>query len=489
MRRVAGLGERMRTTGLALAFAGDSSRDGGTRFGPVLFSLFFVLCLGVNWPGRLNEDSLQQFLRFLDPAASSDLHSPVVTWLWTLPGPHFGQPAGALIVQSALLSFYAAFLPRRLPRRPAEIALFGVDSAFKLSLVILAGFIIKDVLLCGLLLGGLAALSHAPVACRPNTWRAVGMTFLVLSLFVRPTNFIMIVVALALITPLVTGLWRARFATFAALLVLLSLTVPISGFINRQVLGARPGYPEIQLMMFDSAGISARTGRDLFAALPGWPTGLADPRRCYTATEAGFMTPWSPCQGFAAAGVALYPKGRRAVIGWWLGNIVSHPIAYVGHRVAFTRYLIDPVALIRDHAVYRRIVGVTPPYLYAINRTAATPTSFARWHERPGARMFARFSGTLLAGRWSAAAALLASLGVIGWSWRRRWLGRPVAAAATVAAAVALGNFVMHAIVGIASQDRYMLPTVLCSGFALLAAARFALQETRGRSPEPPVAC
>lgn len=480
MSRVAELRQRIEATfGLSLMTVGHDCHANRMRFSPIALSLFFMLCLGTNWPGRLNEDSLQQFVGFLDTAAFSDLHSPVVTWLWNLPHTLVGQPGGALIVQSALFSVYAALIPRSRPRGPAEIVLFGLDSLFKFSLVILAGFIIKDVLLCGVSLAGLAVLTYAPGTRRPALWRGLGMGFLLLSLFVRPTNFIIVIVALAWMLPLLAGSWRARFTALAALTFLFSLTVPLSGFINRQLIGAKPGHAEIQLMMFDSAGMSARTGRDLFADLPGWPAGLADPRRCYTATEAGFMTPWSSCRGFAAAGLALYPTGRRAMISWWLGNIVSHPIAYLEHRLAFTGYLLDPIALLRDHTVYARIANATRPYLYAVNRPGRTPAPFATWQEYTGARIFSRFSGTLLGWRWSAAMALLASVGVIGWSWRQRWRGRNISTIATFAAALAVGNFVMHAIVGIASQDRYLLPTVLCSSFAVFTALRFTLHERR----------
>jgi hypothetical protein len=53
----------------------------------------------------------------------------------------------------------------------------------------------------------------------------------------------------------------------------------------------------------------------------------------------------------------------------------------------------------------------------------------------------------------------------------------------TVAAALAVGNFVMHAAIGIGSQERYLYPTVFCGLFATLTTVRHVLaQRESGRS-------
>jgi hypothetical protein len=469
------------------------------RFSSPAFAIFFLLCVAVNWPGRLNEDSLEQFIGFQNPTLLGDMHSPLVTYLWSLAAPFVKQPASALIVQAALLSFYAAMLPSPLPRRGAALAAAAAEAAIKLSLVVLAGFVIKDVLLVGLLLAALACLQRAGAPPRSAAWFAAAALLFLLSLVVRPTNFFMMAVAALVIVPLVVRTWRGRGLALAAALALLASSLPVYAVFNAYVVKARKEHAEIQLFLFDGAGISARTGRDLVAELPGWPAGLPDPRRCYTPSEAAIVASWSRCRGSADAGLAVYARGRRHMIAWWLRNIARHPLAYASHRLDYSRNLLDPVGAARGHPVYAAAgADRAGRYLYALNAPsqaprldAATrgrlpPGQFLLWQDGLAARSFARLTNLILGFRGTPALALLASALLLGWTWLLHLRGRPPPPLTVpVAASLAAGNFLMHALAGVASQERYLHPTAFCAAFALLVALCH-VRASSSRGDDPP---
>lgn len=466
------------------------------RFSLAAFAIFLALCLAVNWPGRLNEDSLEQFIGFQNPGLLGDLHSPLVAWLWSLPAFLVGQPAAALIVQSALIAFYAAMLPSPLPRRGAALVHAAADAVVKLSLAILAGFVIKDVLLVGLLLAALACLQRSGSSPNPGRWLSAATLLFALSLAVRPTNFVMIAVMAVAVLPLVFRTWRGRAKALGIAFAALVMTLPLSALFNAYAVDARKDHAELQLILFDLSGISARTGRDLVRDLPGWPAGLPDPRLCYRPSEAAIIAPWSPCKGYAAASRAVYGTGRKRVLVFWMGSIVRNPIAYLSHRLDYTGNLLDPVGAARDHLVYSAVAkDPTQRYLYALNQPSAErrleaktrgkipPRQFLAWHETVAARGLAGFTGLTIGCRAAPAVSLLIALLLLGWTWVRHLRAKPrPPLTVPAAAALAVGNFLMHALVGVASQERYLYPTIYCAAFALLVAFRHAL---RGQDDEP----
>lgn len=458
------------------------------RFSWLVFALFLILCVAVNYPGRVNEDSLQQLAGAADRASRTDLHSPLVAWIWGLPAPLLGQPAGALLVQSLLLAFYAAMVPAALPRDLRGVAALAMETVFKLALVVSAGFIIKDMLLVGLLLAGLAALQRR--------WTAAAAGLLALALFVRPTNFVMVGIAAALVLALHARTFRTYAVALAVSAALLLISLPVYFGFNRYVARARPGHAEIQLYLFDSAGISARTGKDLYADLEPWPKGLPDPRLCYTASEAAIIAPWAKCSGYAEAGSTINALGPRVLPRWWLLNILSNPGAYAGHRLDFTAHLLDPRESGRNHPVYGRLAGQPERHLYALNRpdqaerfrTAAggriAADEIGWWRGNRAAGLFAGLGVLVFGFRWTEVFSLLACMAVVAAGFRRRWRGRPVPLAAPAAAALGIGNVAMHAWLGVASQDRYLFPTVCCAAFALGAALRARRRDEEAELPQ-----
>jgi hypothetical protein len=168
------------------------------------------------------------------------------------------------------------------------------------------------------------------------------------------------------------------------------------------------------------------------------------------------------------------------VIGWWLRNIATNPVAYAQHRLAFTGHLLDPLESARRHPVYSAALRGTrhhlfvlndaenPEHFYALTKGKAAADGIGWWRSNRVADALGRFGSGVYEHRWTEALALLLGLGVLLWQWRRRSLGQPVHLAIAVAGGLCVGNVAMHGLLGVASQSRYLFPTVCCAAYALL---------------------
>lgn len=463
-----------------LRAAQDEAR---VRFQPFVFLAFAVLCFWVNYPGRLNEDSLQQLIGAANREFLTDHHSPVVMWLWSLPTSLLGQPAGALFVQSLLLAFYAAVIPAQMPRSRRAILALTIEIPFKLSLVVSAGFIIKDILLVGLLLSMLAALQLAQSGRRRGVWLGISAALLIMITMVRPTNFVMLIVACAFWLPLVVRSVRAFAIAFAIVAVTLSVSLPLYDTLNRSVLRSYPTHIELHLFAFDVAGISAATGRNLFADVPGLPADLPPYTDCYKPHGASSFGPWGPCRGYVPALLRIGNSGGHdALRQWWQRAVTSHPLDYAKHRAAFTRHLLDSRQV--DEPAFARFIAAGLRHLYATNtreraedmrritRDKVAPETFATWEGNSVLTGFATLRALLFDHRFTDLIALLVCVAAVAWHWQRRWRGLPFDAIAALAACIGIGNVVMYAVFGVASQGRFLLPTLCGAVFVAIAMLR-----------------
>lgn len=464
-----------------------AAEEPAVRFHPAVFVGFLILCLIVGYPGRLNEDSFAQLMGAANQTYLNDLHSPFVTWMWSIPAAATGQPAGALVVNSLLLSLYAAVVPIRLPREFKAVLALVLETLFKLFLAAWASLISKDVVLVALLLAALAAGQLAGKGARRRPWLWAGAACLALSLMIRPSNFVMLAVAVALFLPAVVRSVRSYFVIAAVAAFLLALSVPFYLAANRWLFGARSGHVETQLLLFDAAGISVATGTNQFARLPGWPTDrLPPPADCYTPMQAATMTPWGRCTNYWLAQEQVVARHGRHTIGlWWLRTIVANPLAYARHRAAFSAKLLDARTLYlppgtRTPPVWK-MTGRDIPALNSDGRAghfaraaAGRPEAAAIQWWRPN-RLQLLYLGaafTLHSHRRTDIVALAACLLVVGAAWRRRRQAKPVLLSATLAGAIGVGNAAMHFALGVAAQQRYLLPTFCCALVALIAYLR-----------------
>jgi hypothetical protein len=274
---------------------------------------------------------------------------------------------------------------------------------------------------------------------------------------------------------------------------LLVCVVPANNFVNRGILGAHNARAEKQLIIFDIAGMSNYTGKNLFATHPLWPVDrLPPPIPCYTPKR------WNPyyflgaCRGYEAAFDEVSERSRSSLIDWWFGQVIRHPVAYLRHRFAYSHKLIRT----QQHIIFPK-----PPYSDTLNSKLdpryGNPAYNAEIREegRPGAahislwpntlaeEPFAKLSSLIFSRQNAYILSVLVCFGLWAWGLRRHFMGREVDPIAILAAAMGLGNFGMLIFFGVASEGRYLLPTICCACFAALTAARALTREPRTQAP------
>lgn len=428
---------------------------------------FAAICFAISYPGRLNQDSLYAVVAMTAPGQLGNWHSPTLAWLWSLPGPLLGQPAGALLIQSLLLGLYAGFLPRVPPTVRGWLTL-SLELVLRLALVGGFGFIGKDVIVLAAMLIGIQLLR---CGVRSGFTRAQCAALALLILFVlliRAPNFLTFVLALALILPFFLRSPRLYAALVTGALLLGMLAVPLNRAVDRTIFHARDAHPDKQLVIFDLAAISMRTGTNAFARVPGWPTATLPPvAACFLPYMWDAFAPWGPCRGYSAAYDRLEAPLKRC----WAAEILSHPLAYAGHRLAYTGYLLQS----RDHrtwgiggsAVNDAASAASLAEMRAIMSGLQADRPIRLWQAHGAMVPFQRLEALLLRYPKVQSVGLIGSLAVLLICWLRRQRG--VRLGALVPAGLAVGNFGMLAVFGVADPARYMLPTTCLCYVALLA--------------------
>lgn len=254
---------------------------------PIYVALVAITWL-VNYPGRLNPNSLDMLTQAQNMGELNDWHAPSVTWLWSLFTPLLGQPAGALLVQSLLMFVYPAITQRHAGRTSSVGAAIGAAMsvawvAFLIALIAVTGQIVKDVFLVGLILCLLAVLDlRSTSTARSAMWLSLGV-LLAFILLARPTNFIMLALAGVIWTFFVFDIGLQRLMAVILILAGCAASFLVSHFVNRDFLKAGHAFEERMLVIYDIAGISSGIKQDLFVELPNWPRDeVVRPWECYT---------------------------------------------------------------------------------------------------------------------------------------------------------------------------------------------------------------
>jgi hypothetical protein len=440
--------------------------------------VFLLLAIACNYPGRLNIDSVEQLSGAADIGSLTNWHSPLVTWLWSLPSAWIGQPAGALLVQSALFAFYAAVRPARIAWSPFSGAYLIVELLFKLVLIAWCGVILKDVLLTGVTLALIGAFQLARSGQHSVKWFVACAFLLLVAAFVRPTNFLILLVLAAFLLLFLVRTRRSYWGALAGAAAVSLALLPANQVLNRLV-GAWETYPEQQLLLFDLGGISATTGNNLFAQIPGWPSNLPPPRDCYTPRLWDNFAPWGRCSGYSAAYVQSRARGGFSPTAWvWARGVASHPVAYLRHRGLHTFHTLEafpqrPSGIFRadDPRSQWTPVNSKPRQAQLARRLVelkADPGLFSLWRENITIQPFTRLSHLLLGRFFAPAAALAVCLTMMGVALARLRRGRRIDPAIVLAAGIGLGNTAMIFAFGVAASARYLLPLMFCTAAGAL---------------------
>lgn len=439
---------------------------------------FAVLCFLLSVPGRLNADSLFSLAAATTPGLTNNWHSATLGWFWNVPGSIMPQPAAALVMQSMMFGIFAGFLPRLPNSARGRVALAG-ELFFRVALAGGAGYVGKDAVMLMTLLIAVQLLrraTHTRIG-----WIALPVLIAVTSLFllVKAPNFLVIVGAAALVLPFFVRSLRRYTVVIVAALAIGTLAIPINRTVDSAIFEARDLHPNKQLVLFDLAGISVRTGENGFAKVAGWPTeALPTPASCYLPYMWDSFALWAPCGGYAKA----YDGLERPLMRRWLVEIAMHPVAYIQHRLAYGDYLLES----RDQSTWgidgRAINDATNPAALAEMHRGMTQlrsrSTIHLWHPSIAsnpARWLERVTFKFPKVQW---VGLLICLSVLLASWMRRQIG--VRLGALLSAGLGTGNVLMLGVFGVADPGRYMLPTVGLAYMALLAMVAPAAKDRAG---------
>jgi hypothetical protein len=422
------------------------------------------------FPGRFDGDAITAFRQGV-AFQLKDATSPLIQVLLGLLARTGGGPGPMFLVQLALWGAgLAAFADALTASGRPRVAL--ATAALALCPLLAFDFfdVQKDALLSALL-GALIALLARPLLMRRRITRAEGALAAVLALVAMDArhNAFFALIPLALLAwPVRTPSWRALSRTALAGLVALGAAHVTLDALDHGALHAKRTYFGYSLIVFDLAGISARTGLD--ASEGRAPDFLAASRRCYSPHEwDAFQSGACMPTGLAAHRLMKTWPGRRDLVSVWAREIAAHPRAYLLHRGRHFGCLIS--------------VGCRPN----------APIMNAGWWPRPWdapamrvstpARVLGKAAETLWRGPlgfgvlW--AGVLLAEAGLCAATLRRRFDPAAYVALATALAGLAyLGSF---ALVGISDQMRYLHPVIFLAVLAGPLSAAAAADVFRSR--------
>jgi len=441
--------------------------DPAYRFSWAAGLAFAGLCLAFNFPGRMNVDTLFAFVAGTTPGLANNWHSATLGWIWSMAMPWLGQPTSGLLVQALLFGLFAGVLPPR-PRGARAQAAFAGELVLRLILAASLGYVGKDAMMA-------LCLMIATQWLRRVTTRRLGVVDAMLVVAVaflfllsKAPNFLVLVVAAAIVLPFLLQSPKLYGVLVVAALLIGMLAIPLNRTVDRVLFHARDLHPDKQIVLFDLAGISVRSGKNAFAGVPGWPSArLPPPESCYVPYMWDSFAAWAPCGGYARA----YDGLDAVMTRHWLSAIATHPIAYLRHRLDYVGYLMES----QDHATWGidgdAVNDATDPAARAVmarNLDAMHATmTIASWAPSPMTPAPRWLERHVFKFAKAQAFALLACLAVLLANWIQRQNG--IRLGAVLAAALGTGNVAMLAVFGVADPTRYVLPTIVLAYLALLA--------------------
>lgn len=316
-----------------------------------IYSTLVSIAATVNLPGRTNPDGISMFWEGVNLPMLSTWHSPFAIFTLSLFRPIFGAPTSGLLIQSALLMLWPSIvflLISESKNNPLLKLLYtAIWAPICFTFVALAGQVNKDLLLVSLMSTLFFALSWwaAFLPTRPHrqahypeigTSRIIIITALLSAIsLIRTSNILAITPCLAICAYYSTqesGWLRPIYRLFAILAVISFSTLFFPSFV-----GAKKAQPELAPIAFDLIGISAVTGKELFAdtRTNGTPPS-SEITTCYTPKQVDPFF-WGKCKDYLPF---LY-SNSDALMRAWISGIFDNPTAYLRHRFGFATYVLS----------------------------------------------------------------------------------------------------------------------------------------------------
>ena len=324
----------------------------------------------IYWPGIITSDSEQQYAEALT-GNFDDWHPPMMNWVWRGLGHIASGPAPMLVLQLLLYGAGIAGLALWAWRRgrPGLAAALCATTMLPLPAALM-GEVLKDSLMAGALTAA-ASLALLATADDGEGRRGLRIAAALLTVFAATLRFNAFPAGVPILL-LVGGAhgksswWRLALGAVLSTAILVG-AMPVA---NR-ALGAGRSDVELSLVIFDLAGITRRTGQDMFPPLPAaHPAKIIS--RCYFPVEWDSYSWWAEplCPISFAAIDESFHAHKIAPYGYLVRQIVAHPLAYAGHRLTHwniaTRFLVrGPV----DRPVQRQ--SVANPWGFAVTQGPA----------------------------------------------------------------------------------------------------------------------
>ena len=299
---------------------------------PACLFLWALQIHAFHW-GVITPDTVSQYGQALT-GRYDDWHPPIMAWLWRQLIRFWPGSAPMLLLDCTFYWLGLALIAEGLRRsgRPRASLVVILIGALPIPFGQM-GSILKDSLLaaCLVLALGIMAFRMLPVLPWTRPWRAACALLLV---FAAASRFNGVFAAASLLALcLAPSQWeanwrRAAAATIAAAIALSAATV----LINHVLLQPERTRPMLSLINFDLAGITVRSGRNVYPASARPPAPLL--ARCYSPAMMNPSYVDTACDRLEdRLGAATAPR-RLSAIALWLNAIRAEPVAYLRHRAA-----------------------------------------------------------------------------------------------------------------------------------------------------------
>jgi hypothetical protein len=397
------------------------------------------------YPGILHHDAWAYFKAARDNDWTN-WQPPLLGFLWIpLQKIYYGpQPMLVLFVAGYWSGFW--LIARAMIVEGRGIAIATLLAAFFPLALNYNGQLVKDVSMgiCLLLAAGFAACLLRGVF-RGRMAKGLLALFLVMGAFMRANSLFALPPLLDLAGASASRRWATRGLVQRAVIVcvLAALVAPAHLIADRYLFRVKDIAPMSQLQVFDLGGISYFSGADAFQGFFG-PAFPAKNRTCYT-PRFWDVYGWGGCPEVYEN---LKPKFGVELGKLWLEGIAAHPLAYLTHRLAhINRFLqfactgCKEMVFTGGQSTNQNEFTFAPTFLYrAIDWMSQTI------NDTPFGRPYVFL------------------LVCLAWAWAALAIPNALTRQITVSLALSGALYALgFAIVGIASDYRYIFWTMLCA--------------------------
>jgi putative flippase GtrA len=295
--------------------------------------VFFFTNFAFKYPGELNPDSSRQYAQALS-GQYTDWHPPIMAWVWSLLLHIKDGPLAMLTLHLGLHWLGFALIADGLLRlgRPRLAWVALLSGAFPVFLFY-NGMIHKDTGMASAMLAAFGLGFRYRII-----GQSVPLLVLLLAALLLAYGTLVRTNAIFAFGPLFIYLFagRVRLAGIKQLallsILLAGLALPLSNYINHDLLGAKRDGSIQSLLLFDLNGIAYHSG-DLSVLPPEFAFSMEDLQHCYTPYWWDTISPWGSCS-FAWERLGPENSSARKDLGnRWLTEVVRHPLDYAIHRL------------------------------------------------------------------------------------------------------------------------------------------------------------